>query len=75
MATNEVGTLVALEGDRRVPFVEVTFNYGKWWQIPFEMSQMIYEKYLANEDANRFGLLRFSKCCTALNPPPDSIVY
>ena len=51
MATNEVGTLVPLEDDRRVPIVEVAFKYGKWWQIPFEMSQQIYKKYLANEDA------------------------
>ena len=40
-----------LEGDRRVPLIEVAFSGGKWWQIPLEMSQMIYMKYLANEDA------------------------
>ena len=47
----ELGTLVPLEGDRRVPVIEVAFSGGKWWQIPREMSQMIYMKYLANEDA------------------------
>ena len=51
MAAGELGTLVPFEGERRVPVIEVAFSGGKWWQIPLEMSQMIYTKYLANEDA------------------------
>ena len=51
MAAGELGASVPLDGERRVPIVEVAFRHGKWWQIPLEMSQMIYEKYLANEDA------------------------
>ena len=47
----ELGTLAPLEGDPGVPLIEVAFSGGKWWQIPREMSQMIYMKYLAKEDA------------------------
>ena len=31
-----------------VPVIEVAFNYGKWWQIPLEMSKQIYTTYCNN---------------------------
>ena len=49
--TNQEASWVPREGERPVPVVEVAFRYGTWLQIPLEMSQMIYTKYLANENA------------------------
>ena len=35
----------------KVPIIEVAFNDGKWWSIPWEMSQALYEKHLQGENA------------------------
>ena len=34
-----------------IPIFEVAFRHGMWWSIPAEMSQLIYEKYINNENA------------------------
>ena len=33
----------------KVPIIEVAFNNGMWWSIPWEMSQALYEKHLQGE--------------------------
>ena len=35
----------------RVPIIQVAMNNGMWWDIPREMSQGLYDKYMNNEDA------------------------
>ena len=35
----------------KVPIIEVAFNNGMWWSIPWEMSQALYEKHLQGENA------------------------
>ena len=34
-----------------VPIFEVALRQGKWWSIPAELSQQLYQKYMNNEDA------------------------
>ena len=33
-----------------VPIFEVAFQHGKWWSMPADLSQHLYEKYMNNED-------------------------
>ena len=32
-----------------VPVIEIAFDNGMWWPIPQDMSQELYDRYLANE--------------------------
>ena len=40
---------VATEHAEKVPVIEIAFKNGMWWALPQEMSQALYDKYLANE--------------------------
>ena len=35
----------------KVPIIQVAFQNGMWWSIPWEMSQALYEKHLQGENA------------------------
>ena len=37
------------EHAEKVPVIEIAFKNGMWWALPQEMSQELYNKYLANE--------------------------
>ena len=39
----------ATEHAEKVPVIEIAFKNGMWWALPQEMSQALYDKYLANE--------------------------
>ena len=32
-----------------VPVIEIAFKHGMWWSLPQEVSQQLYNKYVANE--------------------------
>ena len=34
----------------KVPIIEAAFNNGKWWSIPANISQALYEKHLRGEE-------------------------
>ena len=34
-----------------IPIVQVAFSHDKWWCIPPDMSQELYEKYVDGQDA------------------------
>ena len=34
---------------KKVPLIEVAFKNGMWWALPLELSQALYDKYLAEE--------------------------
>ena len=40
---------MATEHAEKVPVIEIAFKNGMWWALPQEMSQGLYDKYLANE--------------------------
>ena len=40
---------VATEHAEKVPVIEIAFKNGMWWALPQDMSQQLYDKYLANE--------------------------
>ena len=48
-ATEHVGGLVDTGCYRKVPVIEIAFKNGMWWALPQEMSQALYDKYVANE--------------------------
>ena len=39
----------ATEHVEKVPLIEVAFKNGMWWALPLELSQALYDKYLAEE--------------------------
>ena len=39
----------ATEHVEKVPLIEVAFKNGMWWALPLELSQALYNKYLAEE--------------------------
>ena len=43
-ATENVGDLV-----EKVPVIEIAFENGMWWSLPQDMSQVLDDKYVANE--------------------------
>ena len=40
---------VATEHAEKVPVIEIAFKNGMWWALPQDMSQQLYDRYLANE--------------------------
>ena len=40
---------MATEHAEKIPVIEIAFKNGMWWALPQEMSQALYDKYLANE--------------------------
>jgi hypothetical protein len=41
--------LVLQSEDAKRPVIEIAFKSGMWWSLPQGMSQMLYDKYVANE--------------------------
>ena len=41
----------AAQDQRTVPIVEVAFAHGKWWSMPQDLSETLYQEYESGRDA------------------------
>ena len=45
----EMSLVLQSQDEGKRPIIEIAFPNGMWWSLPQEASQLLYDKYIANE--------------------------